>query len=85
MIGFRPHEVGVHLFEVLARGDSAYQFLPSPLAEVEVASPVGGQASGKARPERPLTVDDPLSAGVGVEAPGVDIQRRHLPLIYREW
>jgi hypothetical protein len=42
-------------------------------------------AGGAARPEHPLTVSDPLSAGVGVEAPGVDIHRRYLPLVYKEW
>ena len=83
-LGFRPQEQGVHLFEVMARGDSRYDLWPARPDVEEPEAPETKAAGGKARPEHPLTVADPLSAGVGVDAPGVDIQRRYLPMVYKE-
>lgn len=58
---------GRALLEVLAVGSSEYTL--SFAQDGEALPIIAAQATAKLRPQHPLTVSDPLSAGV-VEAPG---------------
>jgi uncharacterized repeat protein (TIGR01451 family) len=81
VIGFWPEGQGVHLLEVVARGDSVYQLLPAPQPEADLAGPQDQTADNGGRPSRPLTVSDPLSAGAEVDAPVLALHRNYLPVV----
>ena len=83
-IVFYPILKGIHLFEVLGRGESSYQLISASLNEVEKLSSTEVTAADKSRPQQPLTVSSPLSSGTGtVPLPPGDL-RIHFPLVFNE-
>ena len=77
-VGFLAHREGLYLVEVKAEGDSTYQLL--------LADKVGSSAASLAQstantPEHPLTVSDPLSAGVAVAPAPPTFPKLYLPLV----
>ena len=82
-VGLRSDMDGVFLAEVGANGDSAYTFLLPGAASATASSPVPlSGAAAKTKPEHPLAVSDPLSAGQAA-APGLELWRTYLPMVAR--
>jgi hypothetical protein len=75
---------GIHLFEVIARGESGYQLLPATPTEAEIKSALEASGTGKIRPQHPLTVSNPLTSGIGIIPDFPDFFRKYFPLIYKE-
>ena len=71
---------GLALLDVLAVGASEYQlaFAQDSGAPVTVA-----RTTAKLRPQHPLVISDPLSAGVAGTLDGAPAFRMHLPLLFR--
>lgn len=82
-VGLRSDMDGIYLAEVSANGDSAYTFLMLGSASATTSSPVPSSgAAEKTKPEHPLAVSDPLSAGQAA-APGLELRPTYLPIIVR--
>ena len=74
----------MHMFEVIARGESVYQLLPATPTEAEEQSPLEAADASKIRPQHPLTVSNPLASGMGTTPGFPDFFRKYIPLIYKE-
>jgi uncharacterized repeat protein (TIGR01451 family) len=83
-LGLRPQEQGIHLLEVMSRGESEYDLWLARPDTVEALASVATLPGSKARPEHPLTVSDPLSAGVGTRAPGLTLYRYYIPVAFKD-
>jgi len=84
VVGFYPRLKGMHMFEVIARGESVYQLLPATPTEAEEQSPLEAADASKIRPQHPLTVSNPLASGMGTTPGFPDFFRKYIPLIYKE-
>jgi hypothetical protein len=71
---------GLALLEVQAVGASEYQLA---LAQDAAAPPPAARTTVKPRPQHPLVIADPLSAGVAGTPDGAPAFRLHLPLLLR--
>lgn len=80
-VGLRSEMDGVYLVEVGANGDSAYTFLLATSASAAASPQIPARMEvDKTRPEHPLTVSDPLSAGQA-GTPDPLAPRMYLPVI----
>ena len=80
-VGFEAVRQGLYLVEVKAEGDSAYQLLLSG----DLDAGEGTQSAITAStPEHPLTVSDPLSAGVAAAPEPLDFLMFHLPIVAKD-
>jgi hypothetical protein len=70
---------GLALLDVQAAGTSEYQL---SFAQ-DAAPPVAARATPKPRPQHPLVISDPLSAGVAGTPEGAPSFRTHLPVLFR--
>jgi len=82
-LGFYTGREGVYLLEVIARGDSSYQLLPLGDFEAESLDVLEKRPPPKERPEHPLTVTDPISAGIASAPEITDLILFFLPLIFK--
>ncbi len=78
-VGFWAHRDGPYLVEVQAEGDSVYQLLLAG----DIASGAAASAGVSSPPEHPLSVSDPLSAGVAVAPAPPAYPKLYLPLVVR--
>jgi uncharacterized repeat protein (TIGR01451 family) len=81
VVGFYPILEGMHLFEVIARGESSYQLLPNSPETADEQSTIESAGGGKTRPEYPLTVSTPLSSGAWITPDFPDYWRIYMPII----
>ncbi|MFC2054649.1 hypothetical protein ACFLV7_10210, partial [Chloroflexota bacterium] len=84
VVGFYPRLKGIHLFEVIARGESSYQLLSATPTETDQQSTLEAADASKNRPQHPLTVSNPLTSGMGTPPGFPDFFRIYIPLIYKE-
>ena len=70
---------GLALLDVLAVGASEYQL---SFAQ-DRGAPAVARTAAKLRPQHPLVIADPLSAGVAGTPDGAPAFRMHLPLLFR--
>ena len=81
-VGFLAHREGLYLVEVKAEGDSTYQLLLAGDPSLSAASSTPSTAN---MPEHPLTVSDPLGAGVAVAPAPPAFPKLYLPIVTRSW
>jgi hypothetical protein len=71
---------GLALLDVLAVGDSQYQL---SIAQDSAVSIAAAHATTKVRPQHPLVISDPLSAGVASAPQELPASRAYLPVVAR--
>ena len=81
-VGFLAHREGLYLVEVKAEGDSTYQLLLAGKPGLSAASSSQSTAN---TPEHPLTVSDPLSAGVATAPVPPTFPKLYLPIVIKNW
>ncbi len=82
-LSFYPKVKGIHLFEVLGRGDSAYRLTNASPAGAEGGSAPTAAEAVSLRPQYPLTVSTPLTSGIGTAPIPPGGLRIHFPLIFK--
>ena len=80
-IGFWVNKMGRYLVEVKAEGDSRYQLLLA--GDISLREAILSDVTASI-PEHPLTVSDPLSAGVAVAPDPPGIFNLYFPLIMKD-
>jgi len=81
-VGFVASRDGVYLVEVQAEGDTVYQLLLAGDVAPRTADSSGVTPNP---PEHPLTVSNPLSAGVAVAPAPPAFHKLYLPIVMRNW
>ena len=80
-VGFPVSRRGLHLVEVQANGDSRYALHLAGDVDPKSAASLSEMAEGT--PEHPITLSDPLSAGVAVAPGPPEMPKLYLPLAYK--